>query len=45
VSGGATSAAAWTITRGVQVTGSVNLYSNRISGLGLSTLWLLSIAL
>jgi hypothetical protein len=45
VSGGATTAAAWTITRGVQVTGSVNLYSNRISGLGLSTLWLLSIAL
>jgi len=44
-SGGGTAALAWTITRGIQVTGSVNLYSNRISGVGAGTLWLLSITL
>jgi len=45
VSGGGTTAVAWTVYRGIQVTGSINLYSNRISGFGMSTLWLLNITL
>lgn len=45
ISGGGGTALMWNITRGIQVSGSVNVFNNRISGFGASTLWMLNIAL
>ena len=43
VSGGGSLSAAWKIDKLIKLTGSVNVYNNRISGFGASTFWVLSL--
>ncbi len=43
ISGGGSLSAAWKIHKLIKLTGSINVYNNRISGFGASTFWVLSL--
>ncbi|MFH1438504.1 MAG: hypothetical protein ABIJ56_22535 [Pseudomonadota bacterium] len=43
ISGGGSLSAAWKIYKLIKLTGTINVYNNRISGFGASTFWVLSV--